>query len=110
MLGFDGGALASIAIRCTGIAPNERGRPARIGGQARSADVARQSFRRCGASSALIAFRIRSRWPPIEMPMSFSIWSSTWPSKSIPISLASKASAYWPTPISSRHLRISLMP
>ena len=31
MLAFDGGALALIAIRCTGIAPNERGRFARIG-------------------------------------------------------------------------------
>ena len=39
MLAFDGGALALIAIRCTGIAPNERGRFARIGGQARSAGV-----------------------------------------------------------------------
>jgi hypothetical protein len=51
MLAFDGGALALIAIRCTGIAPNERGRFARIGGP-RSADVARRSFRRCSASSA----------------------------------------------------------
>ncbi|MET4203081.1 hypothetical protein [Bradyrhizobium sp. LA6.12] len=44
MLAFDGGALALIAIRCTGITPNERGRFARLGGQARSADIARRSF------------------------------------------------------------------
>jgi hypothetical protein len=56
-----------------------------------------------------IAFRMRNRWPPIETPMSFSIWSSIWPSRSIPISLASKASAYWASPIPSSHLRISLM-
>src|SRR5262249_4319650 len=41
-------------------------------------------------ASLAIAFRMRSRWPPMKTPMSFSIWSSTCPSKSIPISLASK--------------------
>ena len=58
MLAVDGGALALIAIRRTGIAPNERGRFARIG-QARSADVARRSFRRCSALSAPSQWRRR---------------------------------------------------
>jgi hypothetical protein len=57
-----------------------------------------------------IAFRMRSRWPPIATPRPFSNWASTCPSKSIPISLASKASAYWPRPIPSSHLRTLLIP
>ena len=51
----------------------------------------------------------RSRFLAADTPMSLRIWSSSCPSKSMSMLLASKASPYWLRPIASSHLRISLM-
>ena len=63
-----------------------------------------------GAEANLaIAFRVRSRSPAADTPMSLRIWSSTRLSKPMSILLASKASPYWSSPIDCSHVRISLM-
>jgi len=69
ILAFDGGALALIAIRCTGITPNERGRFARLGGQARSADIARRSFEVDGCGHGSINARACSSDQLRDVPL-----------------------------------------